>query len=101
MQQCLILGKAVRDAEVLESKEGKTYARFSIAVSEYLGLDREERVTFYNCLDFGKTSANAIKVKKGDLVMVDGRPEVDAYISNEGEAKGNLVIIANRWKALK
>ena len=40
-------------------------------------------------------------VNKGDLVMVDGRPDVDAYMSNEGEAKANLIVIAEKWKVLK
>ncbi len=101
LQQLLIMGRATKDAEVLESKEGRKYARFSLAVNEYLGKDRDERTTFYNCLIFNKTSENAVKIIKGDLVMVDGRPDVDAYISNEGEAKANLIVVADRWKVLK
>ena len=102
MQQLLIMGRATRDAEVLESKEGRHYARFSVGVNEYLGKDREERTTFYNCLVMNdKLTDNAGKIVKGDLVMVDGRPDVDAYISNEGEAKANLIILADRFKVLK
>ncbi len=101
MQQLLVLGRATKDAEVLESKEGKPYARFSLAVNEYLGKDKDERTTFYNVLIFNKTSVNAEKITKGNLVMVDGRPEVDAYISNEGNAKANLVVVANRWRVIQ
>jgi single-strand DNA-binding protein len=101
LQQLLIMGRATKDAEVLESKEGKKYARFSLAVNEYIGKDREERTTFYNCLVFNKTSDSVNKINKGDLVMVDGRPDVDAYISNDGEAKANLIVIAEKWKVLK
>ena len=95
------MGRATKDAEVLDSKEGKKYARFTIAVNEYLGKDKDQKTYFYNCLIFNKTSDQAEKIKKGDLVMVDGRPEVDAYLSNEGEAKGNIVVIAHKWKVLK
>lgn len=35
MQQLLILGRATKDAEVLESKEGKEYGRFTVVVNEY------------------------------------------------------------------
>lgn len=101
MQQLLVMGRATKDAEVLESKEGKKYGRFSVAVNEYLGKDREARTTFFNVLVFNKTSENTNKILKGDLVMVDGRPDVDAYISNEGEARANLIVIADRWKVLK
>lgn len=101
LHQLLIMGRATKDAEVLDSKEGKKYARFSVAVNEYLGKDKDSKSYFYNVLIFNKTSTNAEKIKKGDLVMVDGRPEVDAYLSNEGEVRGNIVVIANKWKLLK
>ena len=101
LQQLLLMGRATKDAEVLDSKEGKKYARFSLAVNEYLNKTKESKSYFYNILIFNKTSVNAEKIKKGDLVMVDGRPEVDAYLSNEGEIKGNIVVVANKWKLLK
>jgi len=101
LQQLLLMGRATKDAEVLDSKEGKKYARFSLAVNEYLTKTKESKSYFYNILIFNKTSINAEKIKKGDLVMVDGRPEVDAYLSNEGEIKGNIVVVANKWKLLK
>lgn len=101
MQQLLLMGRATKDAEILESKEGKTYARFSLAVNEFLGKDKDERTTFYNVLIFNKTSVSADKISKGDLVMVDGRPDVDAYLANDGTAKANLVVVANRWKLLQ
>ena len=101
MQQLLIMGRATKNAEVLESKEGKKYARFSVAVNEYRGKENDERTTFYNVLIFNKTSIGADKISKGDLVMVDGRPDTDAYISNDGEAKANLIVVADRWKVLK
>lgn len=101
LQQLLLMGRATKDAEVLDSKEGKKYARFSLAVNEYMSKTKESKSYFYNILIFNKTSLNAEKIKKGDLVMVDGRPEVDAYLSNEGEIKGNIVVVANKWKLLK
>lgn len=101
LQQLLVMGRSTIDAEVLVSREGKKYARFSVAVNEYLGRDKEEKTSYYNCLIFNKTAENASSIKKGDLVMVDGRPDVDAYISNDGEAKANLVLVADRWKVLK
>lgn len=107
-QQLFLLGRATKDAEVTKSKQGKPYAKFSLAVNETVGSnskkkskEKEERTYFYNILVFNKTSANADMIKKGDLVMVDGRPEVDPYISNEGEAKASMVVYAKRWRLLK
>jgi len=104
MQQMLVLGRATKDAEVLDSKEGKRYARFSVAVNELIGKDKkkkEEKSYFYNVLVFNKTCEKAELIKKGDLVMVDGRPDVDAYLSNEGEPRANIIVYANKWKLIK
>jgi single-stranded DNA-binding protein len=99
----LVLGRATKDAEVLESKEGKSYARFGIAVNEYIGKGekKEEKSYFYNVLIFNKTFDKADLIKKGDLVMVDGRPDIDAYLSEDGEPKAQIVIFANKWKLIK
>jgi len=103
LQQLYLLGRSTKDAEVLESKEGKQYAKFSLAINEYFGRgdDRTDRTQFYNVLVVNKSSENASRIKKGDLVLVDGRPDVDAYISKDGEAKANMVVFADKWRVMK
>ena len=101
MQQLIVLGRATKDGEVLASKEGKNYARFGVAVNEYVGTERQERTNFYNVLIFNKTYERVDKVKKGDYVMVEGRPEAEAYLSSDGEAKASMTVFANRWRLLK
>ena len=101
LQQTLLMGRATKDCEVLDSKEGKKYARFTVAVNEYLTKTKETKSSFYECLVFNKTAQSAEKIKKGDLVMVDGRPEANGYLTNEGEVKANIVVIAQKWKLLK
>lgn len=99
----MLIGRATKDAEVLNSKQGKKYARFSVAVNEYFGKkgEKKEKPYFYNVLVFNKTSGNAESIKKGDLVLVDGRPDVDPYISEDGEAKASLVVYADKWRVVK
>lgn len=101
MQQLIVLGRATKDGEVLESKDGRNYGKFSVAVNEYLGAKKEERTSFFNVLIFNKSHERVDKIKKGDYVMVEGRPEADAYLSNEGEAKANMTVFANKWRVLK
>ena len=100
LQQLLLVGRATKDAEVLESKEGKTYGKFSMAVNEYRGKDNEEGTSFYNILVFNKTAPNIDKIQKGGMVMIQGRPSVDPYLSKEGEPKASLVVFADKWKKL-
>jgi single-strand DNA-binding protein len=101
LQHLLILGRSTKDAEVTESKDGKKYARFSVAVNEYLGKEKADKVTFYNVLIFNKSSEKADKIKKGDMVLVEGKPEADAYVSKDGTAKANIVVYADKWKLVK
>src|SRR5690606_21303690 len=84
MHQIMLVGRATKDAEELETKAGKKFAKFSVAVNEYKGKDKEEETYFYDLLIFGPTSDGAVKaVKKGDIVTAMGKPSVEAYISKK------------------
>ncbi len=103
MHNFLLLGRSVQDAETLKTKKDKVFAKFSVAVNEYMGKDKEERAYFYDVLVFGKTAAKAVEhIKKGDIVFIQGRPDADAYISKKDkEAKGKITVLANDWKVIK
>src|SRR5689334_2704305 len=102
IQKLILLGRATKDAEAVQEK----FIAFSVAVNRYVGKpktkDREQEVTFYECLSFGKeVSKRAALIKKGDLIVVEGRPEVEAYLSKEGEAKATLKVLVDDWQVLK
>lgn len=101
--QIIVLGRATKDAEELDSKAKKKYTKFSVAVNEYMGKDKEEKTYFYDVLIFGAGSSIAKdKVKKGDNILIVGKPEFDAYISKKDkEPKTSVTIIADSWKVLK
>lgn len=103
MQTIILVGRATRDAEDFVSKKDKKYSKFSIAVNEYKGKEVEEEVTFYEILVFGKASEKvAERVRKGDLVMIMGKPEVNAYISKkDNEPKGVFTVLAESWNVIK
>lgn len=103
MHQIVLLGRATRDTEELTSKDEKKYAKFSIAVNDFKGKSKEERTTFYDILIFGPSVESAVeKVKKGDAVMVMGKPEVEAFISKKDkEPKVSITVISESWRVLK
>jgi single-strand DNA-binding protein len=103
MHQIILLGRATKDAEEYETKKGKKFVKFTVAVNEYKGPEVEEETYFYDVLIFNKTSETALKnIKKGDTTMVMGKPEVDAYISKkDNEPKGTITVVAESWKVLK
>lgn len=103
MQTLILVGRSTRDAEDFVSKKDKKYAKFSLAVNEYKGKEIEEKTTFYDVVVFGKSADKVTeRVKKGDLVMVIGKPEADAYISKkDNEPKGVLNVVADNWNVIK
>lgn len=97
-----LAGHATKDAEVLKSKKDTEFAKFSLAVNEYIAKTKEEKVTYFDIIVFGKNAAKVAEhVKKGDSVVVNGRPEANAYLSKDGEAKASVTVIADSWQVLK
>lgn len=101
MHTIVLLGRATKDVEAKESKDKKKYAKFSVAVNEL--VNKEEKVTFYEVLVFGNSAEKATDmIKKGDTVMVMGKPEVEAYMSKKDkEPKASVTVLAESWKLLK
>ncbi len=103
MQTLILLGHATKDAESISTKKKSNFTKFSIAVNEFNSKTKVEKSTFYDVLVFGKQADTAFdKVKKGDMVMVVGRPEADAYVSKvTNEPKAQITVTADSWKVLK
>jgi single-stranded DNA-binding protein len=82
--------------ESLTSKAGHLYLRFSLAVSRvYSG---QKSVTWYSVLLFGALATDPDRFlalyTKGRLVLVEGRPQVEAFIKRDGSAGIDNSIIA-------
>ena len=72
-QRIMLCGNATADAEVKSSKKGTTYTPFSIAVND----GKKGKVIFFPIVAFGKVAEAAAKViKKGQLVLVEGRVKI-------------------------
>jgi single-strand DNA-binding protein len=108
----IFTGRAVKDAEVLESKNGNSYAKFSVAVNEFYRTEQkdakgkgakaektEHDVTYYDCIVFGDKMTKAIgeNVKKGTLMFIEGRPEFGAFLTKNNEPKPDITVIVNNW----
>lgn len=103
MQKLILFGRATKDAVVVESKSGNDFVSFSIAVNRYRGKDTETETTYYDCILFGENRIQpaAEKIKKGDLVVVEGRPQAEGYTDKEGNSKANLKVVVEEWQVLK
>jgi len=99
----ILLGRSTKDAEIIETKNDKRFAKFSLAINEYNSSLKEEKNYYYDILVFGKSMEKVVEmVKKGDTVLVNGKPGIDIYISKkDNKPKGSITVLAESWKVLK
>lgn len=103
----MVLGRATTDPILQDSKNGNKFCRIPIAVNQRKRKsekDIEEETFYYDVLLFGKMAENAVKqVKKADLLVAIGKPDIEAYVStkNKKEARYSATLKAEIWQVLK
>lgn len=82
--------------EALPSRQGNTYIRMSVAVDR--GYGENKSVVWYSVLLFGAMANDPEKVvaryRKGRLVLVEGRPQVEAYLDRDSKPRLDNTIVA-------
>lgn len=82
--QLTVLGHVGRTPELSITPTGKPVVKFSIAVT-YKGSDGKEATSWYNCTAWNSLAEMIDKyVKKGQMVLVVGRPEIKIYETRDG-----------------
>jgi single-strand DNA-binding protein len=95
-QRLILVGNATGAARVQQA-EGKTaYADFTVAVSR----NRKE-ADFFPVRAFGKLTEGAARIEKGSLVLVEGRVEIDRFVSEEGEPRTTVRVLADGLRLLQ
>ena len=94
-----LVGRLGRDPETKFTASGKAVANFSIATDE--GFGDKKKTTWHNIVCWEKTAEAVQKyVKKGSLVLVDGRIQVREWEDKAGGKKKAFEIVANRVQFL-
>lgn len=99
INRVVISGNAGRDPEVRYTGEGTVIASLSVAVAGY----KQDETNWVRVTLFGKAAEFAASyVKKGSLVLVDGRLKQETWDNKEtGEKRSQLVVIGDRIEAPK
>lgn len=87
MNEMTVAGHVVRDIEVKETKNGKKYATFTVAVNG----PKEGAVEYINCSAWGPLAEAAGTLKKGAAVIVLGRWNTTRFAVGEKEYHGAVV----------
>lgn len=75
MNKFIISGNITKEIEIQYSKQGKPYAKFTVAVKRPFKKDETD---FFNVTTFGKTAENCGNfLSKGSKVLVEGQVNID------------------------
>lgn len=93
MELTIVIGRAVRDAELKTSKNGKSYCSADVALISSTGQEK-----FYKCILYDKAAEVwAEYVKKATIVSVEGFVRADPYLSKKGEPRASLILQVKRF----
>jgi len=77
MNKFIGLGRLTKDPELKQSKAGKPFCNFSIAVNRAFEKDKAD---FFQCMAFGKTAEYIDKyASKGSQILIEGSVQIDEY----------------------
>lgn len=94
MNKVEMSGRLTKDVEILKSKSGVEYAKFTLAVKRRQG----EETDFFNCTAFGKQVEALEKyTEKGNRIIVVGSIQNDSYTDKDGNKKQQTNIIVDEF----
>lgn len=98
----ILIGRLVRDPEYRSTPDGITLARMTIAVDRIRSRDTRERQTdFIDLVAWRQQAEFAINyLKKGRLIMAEGRLQVRDWLSPQGERRRAYEVVVDRLAAL-
>ena len=97
LNQTVLVGRLVREPELLESDNGNKVANITLAVPRnYKNVNGEYDTDFINCVLWKGVAENTVEYcKKGDLVGIKGRIQTRSY-ENDEEVKYVTEIVAEK-----
>lgn len=86
----------IGSVDFLNSKQGNAYLRMSVAVDR--GHGDNKNVVWYSVLMFGSLVKDEARTRAlygvGRQVLVEGRPQVEAFVKKDGSAGLDNTIVA-------
>jgi single-strand DNA-binding protein len=103
MNKIVILGNAVRDAELRTTNSGMPVLGFTIAVNKRKGKnDQHPETDFFKCSEFGeRATLHRDWVKRGTKCCVTGRAGLETYTAKDGTNKANLTLMVDELETIR
>lgn len=97
MNFVILSGRIGQDIEVKQTQNGKSYARFSIAVNT--GYGDNKRTSWLPCTVWGKSAdAMARWCKKGTLVNINAEAIQNSYTNRDGNKVNSIEFTVRAWE---
>ena len=101
MNSVVVVGRAGQDAEIKYFESGKIRTTFSLAVNRWDSKTKAEVTDWFNIDVWDKQAEFAGEyIKKGRLVVVDGRIQSNKWKDASGEERERFLIVANNVRLL-
>lgn len=97
LNQAILVGRLTKEPEVIETENGKKVSNISIAVPRpYKNVNGEYETDFIDISLWNGIAENTAEYcKKGDIIGVKGRIQVDSFEKN-GERKFATKVVAEK-----
>ena len=98
MSYCKVIaiGRLGADPEIRYTQSGNPVSNFRIAVDA--GWGEKKRTDWHRCTAWGKVGETiANNVRKGSLVLIEGRLENREWQHKDGQTRQSTEIVVDRW----
>ena len=100
LNRVMVIGRLTKDPELKKTQSGYTIANVTVAADR--PTKKEEKTDFINCVAWEKTADIVDRFgRKGLLVYVDGRLEVDSYKAADGSNRNLTRVNVGTFIALE
>lgn len=98
LNQTVIVGRIVKDPELVDTEIGKKVTNLTIAVPRsYKNKDGEYDTDYIDCTLWSGLAENTVEYcKKGDLVGIKGRIETEIYEKKDNSTIKNTKLVAEK-----
>ncbi len=92
-----IMGRLTKDPELKTSQSGASWLGIQVTVDRsYTKQGEEKKCDFIPVSIFGKTAEFVAKYfKKGSMIVITGRIEMEEYTDKEGNKRTGFKVVAN------
>lgn len=94
MNKVILMGRMTKDAELRQTPNGATLARFSIAVNRrFASQDAQQQADFINCVAWRQTAEFISRYfSKGSMIAVVGSIQSRTWQGQDGKNKYSIVV---------